>query len=143
MTVQADIESSMVAAAPFVGADSRVIELPEEVDVCYRLIEPGDAHALQRFHGRLSQRSVYLRFFLAKPARTGSSSWDTCRHREGHQYSHGDPSPENATMLNQLRDLGLPDRLRYEGDVEYVDIDLSPSEVVPDHPAGTSSGPLG
>ena len=49
-------------------ADSGMIELPEGVSVRYRPIEPGDAHALQRFHGRLSQRSVYLRFFLAKPA---------------------------------------------------------------------------
>ena len=28
-----------------------------------RTIQPGDASALQRFHGRLSERSIYLRFF--------------------------------------------------------------------------------
>jgi hypothetical protein len=28
-----------------------------------RTIRPGDASALQRFHGRLSERSIYLRFF--------------------------------------------------------------------------------
>lgn len=33
---------------------------------------------------------------------------------------------ENARMLNMLRDLGLPERLRYEGVVEYVEIDLLP-----------------
>jgi GNAT superfamily N-acetyltransferase len=48
-------------------ADRGVMERPEGLGVCYRPIEPGDAHALQRLHGRLSQRSVYLRFLLAKP----------------------------------------------------------------------------
>jgi hypothetical protein len=28
-----------------------------------RPIRPGDASALQRFHSRLSERSIYLRFF--------------------------------------------------------------------------------
>lgn len=28
-----------------------------------RTIQPGDASALQRFHGRLGERSIYLRFF--------------------------------------------------------------------------------
>lgn len=45
-----------------------MIELLEGPSVRYGPIEPGDAHALQRFHERLSQRSVYLLFFLAKPA---------------------------------------------------------------------------
>jgi len=34
--------------------------------------------------------------------------------------------PENARMLNLLRDLGLPERLRYEEGAEYVEIDLRP-----------------
>jgi hypothetical protein len=29
-------------------------------------------------------------------------------------------------MLNLLRDLGLPERLRYEDGIEYVEIELSP-----------------
>jgi len=33
---------------------------------------------------------------------------------------------ENARMLNLLRDLGLPERLRYEKGVEYVEIELQP-----------------
>jgi GNAT superfamily N-acetyltransferase len=32
-------------------------------DVPFRLIRPDDVPALQRFHGRLSERSIYLRFF--------------------------------------------------------------------------------
>jgi len=33
--------------------------------------------------------------------------------------------PENTRMLSLLRDLGLPERLRYEDGIEYVEIDLS------------------
>ena len=33
---------------------------------------------------------------------------------------------ENARMLHLLRDLNLPERLRYEDGVEYVEIDLLP-----------------
>ena len=34
--------------------------------------------------------------------------------------------PENARMLNLLRDLGLPERLRYDRGIGYVEIELSP-----------------
>ena len=38
----------------------------EDGTVCpVRTIRPGDASALQRFHGRLCERSIYLRFFGA------------------------------------------------------------------------------
>jgi hypothetical protein len=33
---------------------------------------------------------------------------------------------ENKRMLHLLRDLGLPEKLRYEDGVEYVEIQLSP-----------------
>ena len=33
--------------------------------------------------------------------------------------------PENTRMLHLLRDLGLPERLRYEDGVEYVEIELA------------------
>ena len=33
---------------------------------------------------------------------------------------------ENARMLNLLRDLGLPERLRYEEGAEYVEVELRP-----------------
>ncbi|HEY6674300.1 MAG TPA: hypothetical protein VIZ59_05230 [Rubrobacteraceae bacterium] len=47
---------------------------------------------------------------------------------------------ENARMLNLLRDLGLPERLRYEGGVEHVEIGLSPPKNAPDR-AEEASGP--
>ena len=33
--------------------------------------------------------------------------------------------PENTRMLNLLRDLGLPERLRYENGIEYVELELA------------------
>src|SRR5215212_8846133 len=39
------------------------LSLPSGVDVPFRLIQPDDVPALQRFHGRLSEKTVYLRFF--------------------------------------------------------------------------------
>ena len=172
----------MVAAASFGGADSGVLELPKWVDVCYRPIEPGDAHALQRFHGRLSQRPVNLRFFLGQARTQRQEGWILhTRRRQGQVRASGPGReeeiiavasfdregdvavyatavedswqgtglalacrlieaflkkgvrtftgivlPENARMLSLLRDLGLPERLRYEGVVEHVEIDLLP-----------------
>ncbi len=33
------------------------------VNIPFRLIRSGDVPALQRFHGRLSEKTIYLRFF--------------------------------------------------------------------------------
>ncbi len=37
--------------------------LPGGLDVPFRLIRSGDVPALQRFHGRLSEKTIYSRFF--------------------------------------------------------------------------------
>ena len=50
--------------------------------------------------------------------------------------------PENTRMLNVRRDLGLPERLRYEDGIEYVEIDLSSPENTSDG-AAEVSGPHG
>jgi GNAT superfamily N-acetyltransferase len=39
------------------------LSLPGGVDVPFRLILPDDVPALQRFHSRLSEKTIYLRFF--------------------------------------------------------------------------------
>jgi GNAT superfamily N-acetyltransferase len=39
------------------------LSLRDSVDVAFRVIEPDDVPALQRFHERLSDNTVYLRFF--------------------------------------------------------------------------------
>jgi hypothetical protein len=41
-------------------------------------------------------------------------------------------------MLHLLRDLNLPERMRYEDGTDYVEIDLSPPQNTPDRTAGAS-----
>ena len=55
------------AGAPLAKEDSGTAELPDGTSVSYRAIAPDNASALQRFHHRLSDHSIYLRFFGAKP----------------------------------------------------------------------------
>lgn len=55
------------AGAPVAGEDSGSVELLDGTSVAYHAIAPENASALQRFHHRLSERSIYLRFFAAKP----------------------------------------------------------------------------
>lgn len=55
------------AGAPLAKEDSGSIDLPDGTSVAYHAIAPDNASALQRFHHRLSERSIYLRFFAAKP----------------------------------------------------------------------------
>jgi GNAT superfamily N-acetyltransferase len=176
--------------APLAEEDSGSVELPDGTGVAYRAIAPENAAALQRFHHRLSERSIYLRFFGAKPnlserkagyftnvdganrfalvaldpEREGEiiavvsfdREGDTDRAeyaaavkdawqgrglglaltrrliesalKRGVRVFTGVVLFENKRMLNLLRDLGLPERLRYEGGVEYVEMDLVPSE---------------
>ena len=53
--------------APLAEEDSGSVELPDGTVVPYHAIAPDNASALQRFHHRLSERSIYLGFFAAKP----------------------------------------------------------------------------
>jgi GNAT superfamily N-acetyltransferase len=176
------------AGAPLTEKDSGSVELLDGTHLTYRAIAPDSAPALQRFHHRLSGRSIYLRFFGAKPElsdrkagyftnvdginrfalvaldperpeeiiavvsfdREGDSDraeyaaavedrWQgrglglALTHRlieaalkRGIRIFTGVVLPRNARMLNLLRDLKLPERLRYEDGVEYVEIELSP-----------------
>jgi GNAT superfamily N-acetyltransferase len=41
----------------------QTISLPNGTDVPFRVLRPDDVPALQRFHGRLSEKTIYLRFF--------------------------------------------------------------------------------
>jgi hypothetical protein len=51
------------ARSPLASGDSGVVELLDGTRITYRPIGPENAAALQRFHHRLSDRSVRLRFF--------------------------------------------------------------------------------
>src|SRR3712207_6540352 len=55
------------AGAPLAEEDSGSVELLDGTSVAYHAISPENASAPQRFHPRLSERSIYLRFFATKP----------------------------------------------------------------------------
>lgn len=176
------------AGAPLAEEDSGRVDLLDGTGIAYRAIAPDNAAVLQRFHHSLSQHSIYLRFFGAKPelgdrkagyftnvdrinrfalvaldperpeeivavvsfdregdtvkAEYAAAVEDRCQGRDlglaltrclteaaikrGIRVFTGVVLPENARMLNLLRNLGLPERLRYEGGVKYVEIDLLP-----------------
>jgi len=174
------------AGAPLADEDSGTVELPDGMTVPYRAIAPDNAAALQRFHHRLSDRSIYLRFFGAKPElsdkkagyftnvdgkdrfalvaldperegeiiavvsfdREGDSDraeyaaavedrWQgrglglaltrrliEAALKRGIRVLTGVVLFENKRMLNLLKDLGLPETLRYEEGIEHVEIEL-------------------
>lgn len=176
------------AGVPLLEEDSGSVGLLDGSSIAYRAIAPDNAAALQRFHHRLSQRSIYLRFFGAKPELSDRKAGyftnvdginrfalvaldperpeeiiavvsfdregDTDRAeyaaavedrwqgkglglaltrclieaalKRGIRVFTGVFLSENARMLNLLRDLELPERLRYEDGVKYVEIDLLP-----------------
>jgi hypothetical protein len=66
-----------VMAAPQAQNDDQenegTLSLPGGHKVPFRLVQPSDASALQRFLGRCSERTIYLRFFgsLNELRRTG------------------------------------------------------------------------
>jgi GNAT superfamily N-acetyltransferase len=192
------------ARAALAEEESGSVELLDGTSVAYHAIAPENTSALQRFHHRLSERSIYLRFFAAKPElsdreagyftnvdginrfalvavdperegeiiavvsfdREGTSeraeyaaevedSWQgrglglaLTRHlieaalkRDVTSFT-GIVLPQNRGMLHLLRDLGLPERLRYEDGTDYIEIDLSPPQNASDLTEGTS-GPRG
>ena len=176
------------AGVPLAEEESGSVELLDGTHVTYRAIVPDNAAALQRFHHRLSERSIYLRFFAAKPELSDKKagyftnvdgvnrfalvaldpehpeeiiavvSFDREGNTDRAEYAAavedrwqgkglglaltrrlieaalkrgvrvftGVVLPENARMLNLLRDLNLPERLRYEDGVEYVEVELLP-----------------
>jgi GNAT superfamily N-acetyltransferase len=192
------------ARAALAEEESGSVELLDGTSVAYHAIAPENASALQRFHHRLSERSIYLRFFAAKPElsdreagyftnvdginrfalvafdperegeiiavvsfdREGTSeraeyaaevedSWQgrglglaLTRHlveaalkRDVRTFT-AIVLPQNRGMLHLLRDLGLPERSRYEDGTDYIEIDLSPPQDTSDLTEGTS-GPRG
>jgi GNAT superfamily N-acetyltransferase len=193
------------AGAPLAEEESGGVELLDGTSVAYHAIAPENASALQRFHHRLSERSIYLRFFAAKPElsereadyftnvdginrfalvaldperpeeiigvvsfdREGTSEraeyaaevedrWQgrglgmaLTRHlieaalKRGITTFTGIVLRENTRMLHLFRDLGLPERLRYEDGIEYVEIDLSPPQDTSDRSAGASGSQEG
>jgi L-amino acid N-acyltransferase YncA len=192
------------ARAPLAEEDSGCVGLPDGTSIDYHAIAPNNASALQRFHHRLSERSIYLRFFAAKPELSdreagyftnvdridrfalvavdperpeeiiGVVSFDREGTTERAEYAAEVEDrwqgrglglaltrrlieaalkrgvrtftaivlPQNRGMLHLLRDLGLPERSRYEDGTDYVEIDLSAPQNNSDRTVG-ASGPQG
>ena len=192
------------AGAPPAEENSGSVGLPDGTSIDYHAIAPDNASALQRFHHRLSERSIYLRFFAAKPELSdreagyftnvdridrfalvavdpvrpeeiiGVVSFDREGTTERAEYAAEVEDrwqgrglgmaltrrlieaalkrgvrtftaivlPQNSGMLHLLRDLGLPERSRYEDGTDYVEIDLSAPQNNSDRTAG-ASGPQG
>src|SRR5215212_5938044 len=190
--------------APLAEEVSGSVELSDGTSVPYHAIAPDNASALQCFHHRLSERSIYLRFFVAKPELSdreasyftnvdrinrfalvavdperegeiiGVVSFDREGATERAEYAAEVADrwqgrglgmaltrrlveaaqkrdvrtftaivlPQNRKMLHLFRDLGLPERSRYEDGTDYVEIDLSPPQDTSDLTEGTS-GPRG
>ena len=176
----------MVALAKNAYEQRKTITLPDEVVVTIRPIRSSDVPALQRLHSRLSEQSIYQRFFgpmkeltskraryfahvdgvdrlalvaldpddpneiiavvrfdreagtdRAEYAALVEDSWqgrgvgllltqqlvDATRER-GIKHLYGLVLPENKRMLRLLRNLGLPERERREGNTIFVEVDL-------------------
>ncbi len=187
-------------SAPTAEEASDSVELLDGTSVAYHAIAPDNASALQRFHHRLSERSIYLRFFAAKPELSdreagyftnldkinrfalvavdperpeeiiGVGSFDREGTTERAEYAAEVEDrwqgrglglaltrrlveaalkrdvrtftafvlPQNRGMLHLLRDLGLPERSRYEDGTDYIEIDLSPPQDTSDLGAADS-----
>jgi len=192
------------ARAALAEEESGSVELLDGTSVAYHAIAPENTSALQRFHHRLSERSIYLRFFAAKPELSdreagyftnvdginrfalvafdperegeiiGVVSFDREGTSERAEYAAEVEDswqgrglglaltrrlveaalkrdvrtftaivlPQNRGMLHLLRDLGLPERSRYEDGTDYIEIDLSPPQDTSDLTEG-ASGPRG
>ncbi len=46
-----------------IDEEQKTLTLSDGANITVRIIQPDDISALQRFHGRLSEQSIYLRFF--------------------------------------------------------------------------------
>jgi RimJ/RimL family protein N-acetyltransferase len=190
------------ASAAIAEEDSGSVELLDGTSVAYHAIAPDNASALQRFHHRLSERSIYLRFFGVKPELSDREavyftnldkinrfalvavdperpeeiiavvSFDREETTERAEYAAEVADswqgkglglaltrrlveaalkrdvrtftaivfPQNRGMLHLLRDLGLPERSRYEDGTDYIEIDLSPPQDTSDRTGG-AAGP--
>jgi RimJ/RimL family protein N-acetyltransferase len=174
------------AAEYMPGRDFGRITLPEGKVIDFRPIQPSDQAALQRFHRRLSDQTVFFRFFgplrelstaravyftnldgynrfalvAVDPAQPDEliavarfdrepgtaraeiavvvvDEWqgrglglalirrliDTARAR-GIDSLYAIVLPENLRMLNLLRDLALPQRVRWADGTERIEVDI-------------------
>ena len=106
----------MTPDQPAAGDAPNTITLRDGVVVPVRAIRPDDTLALQRFHSRLSETSVYFRFFDSMP-RLPDSQADYFTHLDGvNRYALValDPAnPEEIIGVVRYDRLSHPDRAEY------------------------------
>ncbi|HET9014717.1 MAG TPA: GNAT family N-acetyltransferase [Thermomicrobiaceae bacterium] len=172
------------------GSDHAKVTLFDGTTVAVRPICPADLEALKRFHLRLSQQSIYLRFFGIVPElshdrahyfthldgvdRFALVALDPARPDEiigvarfdrepgtaegeyacvvedrwqgrgigltltrglieaarvrGYRCMFALVLPENVRMVNLLKDLGMPERVRWVAGVQRIEVDISARE---------------
>ena len=168
------------------GATNEAVVLIDGTMVPVRPIQPADAAALRRFHRRLSEQTVYQRFFAFLPELSETQARYFCEvdgqqryalvaldpdrpgelvavvrfdrepgtdraeyaavvadpwqgrglgfaltqrliavaKRTGVRQFYALVLPENVRMLGLLRDLGLPERIRFADGADRVEVDL-------------------
>jgi RimJ/RimL family protein N-acetyltransferase len=88
--------------------ESGTIVLAEGISFAYRPIRPSDLAALQRFHERLSDRSVHQRFFHAQPLLDDA---------QAHRFTHLDGKDRFALVaLDPLEPGEIAGVVRYDRD---------------------------
>lgn len=120
------------AEVPLAEQDSGSVELLDGTRVAFRAIAPDNAAALQRFHHRLSQRSIYLRFFGAKPELSERKAGYFTNVDGTNRFALVALDPEHSEEIIAVVSFdreGDTDRAEYaaavEDGIEYVEIDLS------------------
>jgi RimJ/RimL family protein N-acetyltransferase len=183
------------------SVSSQAVILNDGRRIPVRPIRPADADALQRFHLKLSDYSIYLRHVHALPRLTddqlayftqldgvyrfalvaldpespddiiavvryeGSPGSDRAEYaalvtdtwqgkglgsaltraliqaalERGIRHFYALVLPENIRMMSLLRDLGYPERMRFEDGVAEIDVDLTQ----PDDDAGPDTSAVG
>ena len=109
------------AGASLAEEDSGSVELLDGTSVPYHAIAPDNASALQRFHHRLSERSIYLRFFGAKPELSDreASYFTNVDRINRFALVAGDPErPEEIIGVVSFDREGATERAEYAAEVE-------------------------
>jgi GNAT superfamily N-acetyltransferase len=78
---------------------SGALTLPDGNVIHVRAVSPGDAHALQRLHGRLSERSVELRFFAPLGELSDEKAGHLARAEDAEHFALAALDPEEPDEI--------------------------------------------
>ena len=136
-----------------ISGDVTPVVLEGGAEVGVRPIQPDDAARLQRFHERLSRRSIYYRFFGAKPrlserqakhfaevdyadryqgqglGRAILSLLIEAARARGIRRLYGLVLADNVRMIALLRRLGYPYHETWQDGTEQIWLELEPVQM--------------